>query len=321
MINFMSVNKVIKTIKENDSFLFFSHLSPDGDALGSTIALGIALEKLNKKVSYNLDPTIGNKFKFLPDLEKPSEINNQNRWDIALCLDCSDLNHLYGSESLRFCKKTINIDHHINNKAYGDINFIEPKASATGEIVYTIIKLLNIELDKDIATALYTAIVTDTGTFKYSNVTSKTHFIISELLKLPIEAWRINKELFDEHPKEKIFLLGRAINNLQLYFDNKVAIISLDTNDFKETGATPEKTDGIINYGRDISGVEVAITVIEIKNNEYKIGFRSNEYVDVAKIAFDLGGGGHVRASGCTMTGNKEYIINKLKDIISKEIY
>lgn len=312
--------EITNTIKKYNSFIITSHVSPDGDALGSSIALGLALKKLGKKVIYNIDPSLGDKLSFLTDITQLSPNKNINKYDVAICLDCSDINHLYDSNSIKHGEQIINIDHHINNHRYGSINFIDSKAGATGEIIYDLIKQLGVDVDKDMAIALYTAIVTDTGGFKYSNTTSRTHLITSELLKLPISPWKINKKLFDEHSKSKIFLIGKAMNSLRLYFNGKLALIQINLNDLEEVGATPGDIEGIINYGRDIIGVEVAVLIKENKPGEYKVGFRSNEYIDVGEIALSLGGGGHIRASGCTMRGNIDDIIEQLKEIISKKL-
>jgi phosphoesterase RecJ-like protein len=315
-----TINEIINCIYNNSSFLITSHISPDGDALGSVIALGLILKKLNKKVMYHIDPAIGDKYSFLTEIEDINSNITDNKFDVGICLDCSDINHLFDSNILNQCKEILNIDHHISNKLYGNINLVDSKASATGEIIYELLTFFKIIIDRNIAIALYTAIVTDTGNFKYSNTTSKTHFIVSELLKQPFEAWKINKIVFDEHKISKIFLIGKVINNLQFFLDNRLAITVLTQKDLEEVGAQPDEVEGLINIGRDIIGVEVSILIKEKNLDEYKIGFRSNEYVDVGEIALDLGGGGHSRASGCTISGNKDEIINKLKSIISNKI-
>lgn len=314
------IGKIIETLQKSHSFLIISHLSPDGDALGSVIALGLTLKKLNKKVDYDMDPSIEEKFKFLSEFKNLSYHMLDKQYEVGITLDCSDVHHLYDEMVLKRCNTIINIDHHINNQNYGNINYINAKAGATGEIIYEIIKSLDVELDSNISKALYTAIVTDTGNFKYSNVTSKTHYIISELLKIPIDAWKINKKLFDEHTKSKTFLMERAIHNLRFLLEGKLAIIVITQSDLEETGSTSEEIEGIINIGRDIIGVEVAILLKERQEKEFKISFRSNEYVDVGEIALKLGGGGHSRASGCTMFGNVDEIISKLKTMVKERL-
>ncbi len=315
------LDQIINILQEKDDFLITSHLSPDGDSLGSTIALGIALKKLNKKVAYCIDHSVGEKFMFLPEMENLLRNNPEDHsYEIGVSLDCSDTSHLSNGDILKKCKYIINIDHHINNKNFGDLNYIDPTASATGEITYDILKRMGIKLDKDIAIALYTAIVTDTGNFKYSNTSPRTHLIISELLKLPILAWKINKKLFDEHSLSKVLLMGRAINNIQVLCDGKLAVTVISQKDMMEVGASPDELENIINIGRDIKGVEVSVLIKEKDDSEYRIGFRSNSYVDVAEIAYHLGGGGHKRASGCTMRGSQDGVVKQIIDIVSKKL-
>ncbi|WP_213818434.1 DHH family phosphoesterase [Garciella nitratireducens] len=314
------IKNIINVIQKNHNFLLTTHLSPDGDALGSIIALGLALEKLNKKVDYYIDPSIPEKFNFLPKIQNLSCNVLDKQYEIGIILDCGDINHLYDRTILKKCNTIINIDHHINNQNYGNMNYINSKAGATGEIIYEIIEFLGVELDHNISKALYTAIVTDTGNFKYSNVTSKTHYIVSELLRIPIDAWKINKKLFDEYPRSKIFLVKRAIDNLQFLLGGRLAIIVITQDDLKDIGCSPKEIEGIINIARNIIGVEVAILLKETASNEFKISFRSNEYVDVGEIALRLGGGGHSRASGCIMHGNRDEIMSILKGIVEKKL-
>lgn len=315
-----NLQSVIQTLNENDSFLITSHVSPDGDAIGSTIALGLALKKLGKKVSYYMDSSVGEEMTFLAELENFHEKKLEASYDVGILLDCSDKNHLYSSKVLSECQIALNIDHHISNNNFGDVNFVDSHAGATGEIVFDIITSLNIGLDKEIAEALYTAIVTDTGSFKYSNVTSRTHYITSELLKYPIHPWKISKRLFDEYLKSKVLLVGKAISNLQLRLKEKLAIMVITQKDLEDTGASPKEVEGIINIGRDIQGVEVAIVLKEKGKNQFKVSFRSNEYVDVGDIALTFGGGGHSKAAGCTISGSKEEIIQQLESVISKRL-
>ncbi|HHT50424.1 MAG TPA: bifunctional oligoribonuclease/PAP phosphatase NrnA [Eubacteriaceae bacterium] len=313
--------KEIKTIiNNNNSFLITSHYSPDGDALGSVIALGLLLKKLHKEVFYHIDRAFADKYSFLTDIEDLKNNIDHQKFDVGICLDCGDLNHLFGSEALDRCSKIVNIDHHKSNTLFGTVNYVDIEASATGEIIYELLEHFKISLNIEMAIALYTAIVTDTGNFKYSNTTSKTHLIVSNLLRHSFKHWEINKKLFDEHKKTKILLMGETIKNLNFYFDGKIALSILTQAEIKELGALDEDVEGLINIGRDISGVEVSVFIKETKPSEYKVGFRSNNYVDVGEIALELGGGGHSRAAGCTILGNKDEIINNIINILSKKI-
>lgn len=303
------MNKIINVIKESKSFLITSHKSPDGDAIGSCIALGIALKQLGKKVSYVIETPVQSKFEYMHEINCFEKLP-YNSFDVALFLDCSDVSHLYNPGVLDNCNTSINLDHHISNNSYCDFNYIDSTASATGEIIYDVINKLDTTINKDIAVALYTSIVTDTGNFKYSNVTSKTHKIVSELYHYPNDYAEINRKIFDENTYGKIKLLGKALNNLFLTKEGKVSIIHLSMNDYIDKHIDDE---GIINYARDIQGVEVAIGLKEIQHKTYKISFRSTKDFDVSKLATIYGGGGHQKASGCVIEGyTKDEIINEI---------
>lgn len=307
------MNDIIRIIKENETFLITCHKSPDGDAIGSSIALGLALKKINKKVTYVVETPIQEKFSYMHESEFFIDSAEGLTFDVGLFLDCSDASHLYDSTTLDLCSININIDHHISNTCYGDINFLDTGASAAGEIIYDIIKNLEVSLDSEIALALYTSIVTDTGNFKYSNVTSKTHNIIADLYSYPNTYWDINKKIFDEHSFLQMKLLGKALNNLFLAEEGKIAIIYLTAKDYSEAVKDDE---GIINYARDIEGVDIAMMLKEVDHNTFKISFRSNSDYDVSKLASYYGGGGHQKASGCTIKGAGRE--NVIKNILKK---
>ncbi|MFZ7132104.1 MAG: DHH family phosphoesterase [Eubacteriales bacterium] len=310
----MTMNNIIDVIRHNNSFMITSHMSPDGDAIGSSIALGLALKKINKRVTYVMDTPIQFKFSYMNEITCFNNLPQSDKFDVGIFLDCSDVTHLYNALTLDWCKITVNLDHHISNTGYGDLILIDSNASAAGEMIYELIHRLNIPLDADIAIALYTSIVTDTGNFKYSNVTAKTHKIISHLYEYPNQYWVINKRIFDEHSYGKIKLLGKALNNLYLSKGGKVAVVYLSMFDYSDADTDDE---GIINYARDIQGVEVAMMLKEIGNKTYKISFRSNTDFDVSKLAAFYNGGGHQKAAGCTIKGcTRDEIIHDIMDKI-----
>jgi phosphoesterase RecJ-like protein len=177
----------------------------------------------------------------------------------------------------------VNIDHHITNKHFARINHVDSNSSATGEIVFQLLKLMNLRLDAEVSTCLYTAITTDTGSFRYSNTTSETHRIAGELIDNGADVANISKEVFDTNSLEKIRLMGAAINALEFYGDGRIAFISINDAVFQKTGAKEEDFDGIVNIARNVSGVEAAAVFREKSPNEVKVSLRSNKYVDVRK--------------------------------------
>lgn len=311
------MDHIIEAIHKYQSFAISSHRDPDGDSIGSCIALGLALKKLGKSVTYIMDE-IPKKFEFLDDV-KSFQVSTSEHFDIVVCLDCSNIEHLYNSQSLSDSVFIINIDHHISNINYGRLNYVDFAASATGEIIYELICKLPIPIDKDMAIALYTAIVTDTGNFKYSNVTYKTHAIVSELYKITDVYWEINNLIFDQNSYERMKIIGKSLENLYLTHQDKISIIALSLEDLKEYNSVD--LEGIINYARDIKGVEVAVFAKEVEPNLFRVSFRSNGDYDVSTLATMYGGGGHSKAAGCTIRGNSlKEIINDIIFNIAKDL-
>lgn len=281
----------------------FSHASPDGDSLGSMLALGIVLESLGKKISYyNLGP-IPDYLKFLPGMTKIFSIVPQELPETLIFIDCAEAERVHSIMTKEYLqkKKVFNIDHHISNNFFGKYNWVDSSAAATGEMVYDLIRKMGIPITKDIAINLYTAIITDTGRFSFSNTTAKSFKIAADLVKTGIDLVAINNIIFEQKPLSQIRLLHKALSNLQLIQEGKIAVIVLSQKDFEESGAEENLSEGLVNYARNIEGVEAAALLKEINATEIKVSFRSNFWLDVNKVAAKFGGGGHVRASGCTL--------------------
>ena len=299
----MKMNDIVKAIDNSPSVALITHINPDGDAIGSTLALMHALDKIGKLVDVYCQDDIPNTFYFLNGISriiKPDQ--SIKKYDLVIALDCNDPERM-GSCSVIMDKAIIsaNIDHHISNTLYSDINVVDGDASATGEIVYELINLLEIIPDKDIAEALYTAIVSDTGRFSYSNTTPKTHRVVATLIEWGADIDKLSNLLFKNHSLEWIKLLGQAINSLRIYHDGKVAIMHITKEMMAKAGATEEHSNGIIQYAKDISGVELAAVLREVDDSTIKVSLRSQSIVDVSVLAKKFGGGGHRRASGCTI--------------------
>lgn len=296
----MGINNVLTSIRSHDTFLISTHKSPDGDALGSSIALGLALKKMGKQVTYAFEKPSSTKFSFLTELNALADGNLEGTFQVGLFLDSSDPDHLFDAKLMDKCGVRVNIDHHVSNVGYGNINFVDVHASATAEIVYDLIEQLEVEMDDQMALAIYTGIVSDTGNFKYSNVTFKTHEIAGKLYRFPNPYWEISKKLFDELSFEKVQIIGFALGKIQLIKDGKVALIYLSNEEMKQFTDDTDM-EGIINYARDIIGVEVALLLKETSPNVFKLSFRSNTTFDVSEVAVHFDGGGHAKAAGCTI--------------------
>ncbi|MCG0275039.1 MAG: bifunctional oligoribonuclease/PAP phosphatase NrnA [Thermosediminibacteraceae bacterium] len=307
-------------ISKYNSFIVTSHIAPDGDALGSVLALTIALEKLGKKVLPIINDTIPQKFRFLPCSEKVRAFaSEKDKAEVMICLDSGDPGRLEFKKDLRdICNFIVNIDHHKSNTMYGDINLVNDSYSSVGEMVYFLLKGLNIPIDIDIATCIYTSIITDTGSLKYSNTTPSCLKVLAELVEIGVKPDFISREVFEKKSLASVMLLKEILGSLKISEDGKIAYMRLTKDMMLKTGAKEEDTDGLINYAREIDGVEVAVLFKEQDNFKIKVGLRSNQWVDVSKIAEQFGGGGHARAAGCTIEGSLEEVEHSILSTVRK---
>lgn len=304
------ISRAIRAIESSEVIALISHVSPDGDNLGSTMAMYLGLKsKYPSKTIIGLksDKTPEN-FNFLIGVDELSYYENQDL-DLLIVLDCGDEDRL-GEYSYLLEKSSmvINIDHHISNPYFGDINIVDSKAAATGELVYDLLQAMGVSLDKSISEAIYTAISSDTGSFKYTNTSSKTHKIASEILDM-VDTEKINNSLYESRTLEKTNLLFQAYKNLRFSNNKTIAYTYINEESLKETGATMEDSDGIVEFIRSIDGVELALLFKE-KSNEVKVSMRSKSYIDVSEISQSIGGGGHKRAAGASLKLSLEESIN-----------
>lgn len=316
------MNKVIELIQEsinkNLSIAVVSHKNPDGDSLGSLLAMGISLDKLSKNIIFVKPDTIPEDYLFLPGLEKMLELDAIDiNIELLIVLDSSDPDRLGLNKSLlKTSNKIINIDHHISNTKFGDLNIVMPKSSSTGEIVFNLLSKAKFPIDTEIATCIYTAISTDTGRFSYESVTKNTHIIISKLYNYGINGYEINKNLYQRRSLSRTKLFVLAVSNLKFYKDGKIAIVKVTKDMYLKTNAKSDETEGIVEFLRDTEGVEVACLLKELKNNDIKLSIRTKEYVDANRICSFFGGGGHIRASGAssnlTLEETEKVLLNEI---------
>lgn len=314
--------EIIKLISEAGSVTIFAHVSADGDAIGSSLALGLALKNAGKKVSIYFEEEIPSVYTFLPGKELIGIYTEDNEsTDLNIALDTGDVGRL-GTRAERFFNApcTISIDHHVTNTKYAHLNYVDAMSASTGEIIYLLLSELNLKLDTDIATCLYTAIATDTGGFQYQNTTAETHKITAELLSTGINVGEISQRIYDNTTYEKLKLTAKAIDMLELHESSKLAVVALSLDDIFSTGAKEEDCDGIVNIGRSIESVEVSALIKEKSKNEIRVNLRSKTYVDVAEVAATFNGGGHKRAAGCTINGTLEEAKKKIIDVIKEKL-
>ena len=294
---------LLKLIKTNKKFLIVSHISPEGDAIGSSIALALGLEKMGKSVYVlNRDP-VPDILKFLPSAKIVTRKIPSGKFDVMFIVDCPNMERT-GLKNLR-AKITVTIDHHLLLSQVipkQSLNLIDPKASATGELVYKLLHSLHVTIDKAIATNLYTAILTDTGGFRYSNTTPESLKIASRLVAAGADPWEITKEVYENFSFNRLRLVSLCLPTIEK--KGKITSITVTRDMFKKTKTSIEDTESIVDFPRQIKGSEVALLFREDRKNLYKISFRSKGKVNVAKIAKTFGGGGHANAAGCKLTGS-----------------
>lgn len=312
-------------IKESKNILIISHIGPDGDTLGSMLALKqIILKNASDK---NIETLVIGKvpdiYSFLPgikDCKTPRSIYLLKSYDVAITVDCASIDRLGDAfEHYKKAKCRINIDHHITNDNFADINIILPHSSSTGEIIYEIADYFDVKIDFDMATNLYTAILTDTGGFRFENTGPKTFEIAAKLLKEGIKPDEIFKKCFESKPIQMVKLAAHAIDNAVFCENNKIAYTLISREMMKNFDATDDHLDGISEAMRQIDSVEVAMIFKETLKGTTKVSFRSNG-VDVCKIAEFFGGGGHKLAAGCTIEKNLNDAQNEIVPIVKKQI-
>ncbi|MEF9918454.1 MAG: bifunctional oligoribonuclease/PAP phosphatase NrnA [Eubacterium sp.] len=311
--------KILDCIKESQSFLILAHNKPDGDAIGSAIAFGKGLKSLGKDVDYYIETPVEDKLQFFNEINFFNE-RLKNSYDVIALLDCSTLDYSYRPEPMVQTKNVMVIDHHKSNNAFGDYNFIEI-TSATAELVFRILTALDVSLDNEMVEAVFTGISTDTGSFQFSNVTSDSHVILSELYKLKSNFAVLSKRLHSEKSYAQMKLYGKAIESLRLYENNTLAWVELSYDIISEYGGSLNITDDIANIGMNTIGVQLSATLKEVENGIYRVSLRSKSpfNIDVSILANEYDGGGHMRAAGFTYGGDREKLKEKLIQLIENQ--
>jgi phosphoesterase RecJ-like protein len=315
------MDQIIRHLKNSTHILVVSHAKPDGDAIGSLIAMGLALDALNKKTTLYNESPIPAVYRFLPSVNRIVRHINCASCDIAVMLDCGDLERIGKAVSaVRQIPVIVNIDHHITNTRFGHFQLIDTSACATAEIIYRLIKQMGVPIDKAIATSIYTGILTDTGSFRFSNTNRAAFAICQEMVELGVDPFSIARHVYGTYSLGRIKLLNLALDSIAISSNGKLSIMTLTQDMFDETNTQPEDIDGLINYARRIEDVKVAALILEHQNgkgksknaNHFHVSLRSNGSVDVAAIASSFGGGGHSSAAGFSI----ESTLSDVKSII-----
>ena len=307
----MTLDNILEEIKKANKIVILTHENPDGDAIGSSLGLSLALKQLDKNVDVII-PEFPKIFDFLPDTENIKKESDEEVYDLAIALDCSDIQRLNGFvKYFEDAKVKIVIDHHGKNKMFGDYNYVDPVAPACAQILIAMLEYFNIDITKEIGTCLIAGIITDTGGFRYSGVTTETFEFASWILSKGINISEIYRKVLQTKTKTNFELTKLAMERMEFLENEKISYTYITKEDEERIGTQHGDHEGLVEIGRDIEGVEVSIFIREAEKR-YKVSLRSNEYVDVADVCFMFGGGGHLRAAGCTINGTLEQVKQKI---------
>ena len=310
-----TLDNILEEINKAESIVILTHENPDGDAIGSGLALYNALKQIGKNPDVII-PEYPRTFEFLPGSNEIKKESNVEKYDLAISVDCATIKMLNGfANYFENAKVRVSIDHHSTNTMFGDLNYVSPDAPACAQILLVVFEYFKLEVTKDIGTCILTGIITDTGGFKYSGVTSETFEFVAWLLEKGINVSKIYRKVLQTKTRANFELNRIATNRLEFFEDGKVAFTYITKEDEEIVNAESGDHEGIVETGRDIEGVEVSIFVRETDKG-CKVSMRSNEYVNVSDVCLLLGGGGHIRAAGATM----QYTIEQAKEKILRQI-
>lgn len=307
--NDFACKEMLSALKNANSILLCTHISPDGDAIGSTLAAGMALERMGKKITYSCADPVPERLKFLPGAEKfvQAEALENQAFDLGFALDAADLSRLGNvAEAFQKCPVTVQLDHHGTNPCYAMFNEVDGHASASGCMVFRMLNALDAPITPEMAQCLYTAISTDTGNFCFDNANEEAFACVSSLMAAGLPLNETARRLHLLREEKHVRLLGRALCSLKIFGDGKCAGLRITREDFCIAEAGPEHCEKIVNYAMDMAGIEMAYLADERQEGRIKISLRAQPPRNVAAIARKFGGGGHVLAAGCGFEGDME---------------
>ena len=289
-----------------DHILILMHHFPDGDTVGSAYALGRALQQHGKHVQMGCSHAIPARYGYITETVRSETFTPS----LIVAVDVADAPLL--GETYKDIVPDLVIDHHGSNTLYGRRTYVDSNAAANCEIIYRLIHLLNLPIDRQIAAALYTGISTDTGCFKFTNTTPETHRIAAELMAMDIDFGTINRIMFDTKTKSRVLLERLALDHMQFFCGDRCAMITVTTQMCRQTGATSDDLEGITALPRQIEGVVIGITIRQREPELFKISVRTHEPVSASEFCAAFGGGGHIRAAGCEISGSLERVTGLL---------
>ena len=313
------IDQILKCIKKSKNIVIVTHENPDGDAVGSSLAMYHALKGLKKNVDIII-PEYAKCFNELPGIEEVIK-ESDKVYDLAISLDAATDKLLnVWVKYFREADQRIVIDHHSTNTMFGDINYVDLSAPACAQVVYMLIKHYRWKITPEIGTCIMAGIITDTGGFQYSGVSRDTFNIAAELLDAGVNISKVYKKVFDTKTKSSFELRRIALDRMEFLEDDKIAFTYITNEDERKVNAGVGDYEGIVSEGRSIEGVEVSIFLHELKDGEFKISLRSNSYVNVSDVCIMFGGGGHIRAAGAKMTADPLVIRDKVVNEVKRQL-
>jgi bifunctional oligoribonuclease and PAP phosphatase NrnA len=301
------MKKIIQHLARSEHALLASHINPDGDAIGALLAMGIALEKLGCQVALYNESSIPAVYRFLPAVDRiQKQLTDWRHFDTAVIMDCGVLNRVgSAADAIATIPVVINIDHHITNTRFGQYHLVDVEACATSEIVYRLIQAMDLDVDAAMATAIYTGILTDTGSFRFSNTNQAAFSICEAMVAAGVKPSTVAQHVYGTYSLGRIKLLNLALDSIEISNNGYLSIMTVTREMLADTGTQPEDADGLINYARRIRDVKVAALIHELENGgesknrkRFHVSLRSDGSVDVSGIAMKFGGGGHAGAAG-----------------------
>ena len=308
----LTLRQTVKFLKKHDNFVILTHASPDGDTLGAAYALYYGLKETGKIASVICPDLIPKKYGYF--VSNTDHVEKENATVISV--DVAD-KKLLGSLQAEFGDKVVlSIDHHISNVGFAENLYLDADASATSEIIFEILTLMKVNINDTAAKALYTGIVTDTGCFKYANVTAKTHIIASKLYEYNIDAVEINRIMFDTKSKKLLELERMVLDTAEYHFDSRCIVLAVTEEMQTKTGCSGPDLEGIAVISRSVEGVKVGVTIKQTDTSEFKVSVRTYDPLDASVICKRLGGGGHKGAAGATLSG----VLSEVKERILESV-
>jgi len=329
-------SQIIRHLKNSNHVFLCSHINPDGDAIASVIAMGLLLASLQKETTLYNESPIPVIYRFLPSVKRivrhipacpvgTADRDRQTVYDTAIVLDCGDLQRI--GKAASFVSRIpviINIDHHVSNTRFGDFQLIDSSACATVEIIYRLLKEMELPISKDIAILIYTGILTDTGSFRFSNTNKSAFTICKEMIDIGVDPYYVARNVYETFSLGYIKLLHKALGSIEISKNGKLAMITLTQEMLDETGARPEEVNGLINYAKAINNVKIAVLIHRISSikgegqGRFHVSLRSDGSIDVAAFASSFGGGGHYRAAGFSIESSINDLKNRIFNLAEK---